>query len=69
MSRLPVREAARRTAEQRASRAAELRRVLGPVEAWPEDWRVELGERMGLADCAEVEVLDEFRSALLRRVP
>jgi hypothetical protein len=75
--RLPLREAVVRSAAARAGRAAQLRLVLGPVAGWPEDWVVELRERVAIAeldggldpDTAEREATDALRADLLRRVP
>lgn len=69
MIRVPVRAAALRSAEQRGARAARLRLVLGPTEGWPAEWRVELEERLGLADSEDAEVVEAFRAELLRRMP
>ena len=57
------------------SRAAWLRLVLGPVEAWPEELKVELREREAIAEfdgglerqVAEQEALLAVRAELLGR--
>lgn len=70
-------QAAARTAAERAERAARLRRVLGPVSGWIEDWVVELRERAAIAEidggmdaaAAEGEATEALRAELLRRMP
>lgn len=43
--------------------------MLGSTEGWPADWRVELEERLGLADTEDAALVEAFRGELLRRVP
>jgi hypothetical protein len=73
---LPWREPRARTAEERALRAAQLRWILGPVEGWPEDERVEWLERAAIMEFegglerieAEREATEVVRALLLGRL-
>lgn len=76
MIALPCHAAVARTAEERATRAALLRQILGPVTGWSADWRTDLRERAAIAELdggvdpatAEREAADAVRAELLRKL-
>ena len=77
MSGLPLREARAQTAAERAERAAWLKRVLGPVSGWPEEWRAEWSERAAIMEFegglsrenAEKEATELLRAQWLEKGP